>query len=94
MADGREVMEKARHHQPSTINGQPAVYFDNPGGTQVTQQVIDGIVHYLQTANANTHGAFLTSQRTNEILEEARRGMADLLHAANPSEIVFGTRTG
>jgi cysteine desulfurase family protein (TIGR01976 family) len=74
----------------STVNDQPAVYFDNPGGTQVAQQVIDGIVSYLQTANANTHGAFLTSQRTDEIITAARQGMADLLHAASSDEIVFG----
>jgi len=82
-----------RRYFPSlsqTISGQPAIYFDNPGGTQVAQQVIDGIVTYLQTTNANTHGAFLTSQRTDEVLAAARQGMADLLHASSPAEIVFG----
>ena len=82
-----------RRYFPSlsqTINGHQAIYFDNPGGTQVAQQVIDGIVTYLQTANANTHGAFLTSQRTDEIITAAREGMADLLHASSPTEIVFG----
>ncbi|HEX7736143.1 MAG TPA: cysteine desulfurase-like protein [Ktedonobacteraceae bacterium] len=73
-----------------TVNGRPAIYFDNPGGTQVARQVIDGIVAYLQTSNANTHGAFLTSQRTDEVIAAARQGMADFLHAANPAEIVFG----
>ena len=82
-----------RQYFPSlsqTVNSQPAIYFDNPGGTQVAQQVIDGIVAYLQTSNANNHGAFLTSQRTDEVIDAARRGMADLLHASSPAEIVFG----
>lgn len=82
-----------RQYFPSlsqTVHGRPAIYFDNPGGTQVPQQVIDGIVTYLQTSNANNHGAFLTSQRTDETIAAARQGMADLLHAASPSEIVFG----
>ncbi len=82
-----------RQHFPSlaqTVNGQSALYFDNPGGTQVAQQVIDKMVAYLQTSNANTHGAFLTSQRTDEVIAQARQGMADLLHAASPAEIVFG----
>lgn len=82
-----------RHYFPSLardVDGRPAIYFDNPGGTQVAQQVIDGIVAYLQTSNANTHGAFLTSRRTDEVIDAARRGMADLLHAASPGEIVFG----
>ena len=82
-----------RRYFPSlaqTVNGRPAIYFDNPGGTQVAQQVIDNMVAYLQTANANTHGAFLTSRRTEETIADARQGMADLSHAASPAEIVFG----
>jgi len=41
------------------INGKQAIYFDNPGGTQVAQQVIDAMVSYLREANANTNGALL-----------------------------------
>ncbi len=73
-----------------TINGEPAVYFDNPGGTQVPQQVIDAMVSYLREANANTYGAFVTSQRTNAVIAAARSAMADFLHAASPNQIVFG----
>lgn len=82
-----------RHYFPAltlTIQEQPAIYFDNPGGTQVAQQVIDGIVAYLQTANANTCGAFLTSQRTDALIAETRQCMADFLHASSPREIIFG----
>jgi cysteine desulfurase family protein (TIGR01976 family) len=73
-----------------TVNGEPAVYFDNPGGTQVPQQVIDAMVSYLREANANTYGAFVTSQRTNAVIAAARSAMADFLHAASPNQIVFG----
>jgi len=72
------------------VEGRKAIYFDNPGGTQVAQQVIDAMVTYLREANANTHGAFLTSKRTDQIIAEARSSMADFLHAASPNEIVFG----
>ena len=71
-------------------DGQPVVYFDNPGGTQVAQACIDGIARYLTTANANTHGAFLTSQRSDALLDETHAAMADLLNAADPREIIFG----
>lgn len=71
-------------------DGRPVVYLDNPGGTQVPQACIDGIVEYLSRANANTHGAFLTSHRTVAMLADVRAGMADLLNAADPREIVFG----
>jgi cysteine desulfurase family protein (TIGR01976 family) len=72
------------------VDGQPAVYLDNPGGTQVPQRCIDAMVEYLSQANANTHGAFLTSARTDTMLDAARAGMAALLGAADPREIVFG----
>src|SRR5881392_3693416 len=82
-----------RHYFPSLeleVEGRKAIYFDNPGGTQVAQQVIDAMVTYFREANANTHGAFLTSNRTDQIIAEARSSMADFLHAASPGEIVFG----
>ncbi len=82
-----------RAHFPSLAleqDGQPVVYLDNPGGTQVVRACIDGITSYLTTANANTHGAFLTSRRTDEMMDRAHAGMADLLNAADPREIVFG----
>ena len=72
------------------VNGKQAIFFDNPGGTQVAQQVIDAMVTYFREANANTHGAFLTSNRTEQVISEARSSMADFLQAASPDEIVFG----
>ncbi|HZU70478.1 MAG TPA: cysteine desulfurase-like protein [Ktedonobacteraceae bacterium] len=72
------------------VNGNHAVYFDNPGGTQVAQQVIDAMVTYFLEANANTHGAFLTSHRTDQVIANARQAMADFLYAGSPDEIVFG----
>jgi cysteine desulfurase family protein (TIGR01976 family) len=71
------------------VNGHPAVYLDGPGGTQVPQRVIDAIAHYLKHANANTNGAYLTSQRTNETIAAARRAMADFFHC-DSDEVVFG----
>jgi cysteine desulfurase family protein (TIGR01976 family) len=71
------------------VNGRPAVYLDGPGGTQVPQRVIDAITGYLTHANANTCGAFLTSQRTNETIAAARRAMADFFHC-DADEVVFG----
>lgn len=72
-----------------TVNGQPAVFLDGPGGTQVPQQVIDAIGDYLKHSNANTCGAYATSQRTNAVIEQARSAMADFLNC-DADEIVFG----
>src|SRR5215510_6789348 len=72
-----------------TVDGQPAVFFDGPGGTQVPQRVIDAIGDYLIHANANTHGAFLTSSRTDQTIAAAHTAMADFL-GCDPDEVVFG----
>jgi cysteine desulfurase family protein (TIGR01976 family) len=71
------------------VNGHPAVFFDGPGGTQVPQRVIDAVADYLIHHNANTHGAFATSRRTDETIDAARAVMADLLGCA-ADEVVFG----
>ncbi len=70
--------------------GQPRVYLDNPGGTQVAQQVLDRMQHYLVHHNANSGGAFRTSRDSDMCVAEARMAMADLLNASSPDEIVFG----
>src|SRR6185312_3166887 len=72
-----------------TVNGQPAVFLDGPGGTQVSQRVIDAIANYLKQSNANTHGAFATSERTDAALIQARRAMADFFNC-QANEVVFG----
>jgi cysteine desulfurase family protein (TIGR01976 family) len=71
------------------VNDRPAVFFDGPGGTQVPQRVIDAISSYLIHANANTHGAFATSARTDETIAAAHAAMADFL-GCDPDEVVFG----
>jgi cysteine desulfurase family protein (TIGR01976 family) len=72
-----------------TIDGQPAVFMDGPGGTQVPQRVIDAIADYLAHNNANTHGAYLTSHNTDRMIEQARSAMGDFLNC-DADEIVFG----
>jgi cysteine desulfurase family protein (TIGR01976 family) len=72
------------------LDGQPVVFLDNPGGTQVPQAVIDALSAYLRRDNANRGGPFVTSQRSDALLDEAHAALADLLGAASPDEIVFG----
>jgi cysteine desulfurase family protein (TIGR01976 family) len=69
---------------------RPAIYFDNPGGTQIAQPSISRITSYLNEHNANHGGAFATSVESDAVLEEAHQAMADLLNAERPEEIVFG----
>jgi cysteine desulfurase family protein (TIGR01976 family) len=72
-----------------TVNGHPAVFLDGPGGTQVPQSVIDAISGYLRKSNANTDGAFATSQRTDAMLANTRTAMADFFNC-DPQEVMFG----
>lgn len=66
------------------------IYLDGPGGTQVPQSVMDAMVRYLSTCNANHGGVFTTSRESDAILREAHEAAADLLNAPSPDEIVFG----
>ena len=68
----------------------PAVFFDNPGGTQIAQQSLDRMTAYLIQNNANHEGAFPTSQQSDAMLAEAHAAMADFYNAAHPEEIIFG----
>lgn len=70
--------------------GRTYIYFDGPGGTQVPRSVIAAMKNYLTSANSNTHGAFLTSRRTDETIARAREAAADLLNAPSGGEIIFG----
>ena len=71
------------------VNGRPAVFFDGAGGTQVCQGVIHAISDYLMHSNANIHGAFATSARSDHVIAEARQSMADFL-GCDADELVFG----
>jgi len=85
-------LTRVRSQFPSlsqTVAGQPAVFLDGPGGTQVPQRVIDAISDYLKNSNANTCGAYATSRRTDAVIAGARAAMADFF-ACDPDEVVFG----
>lgn len=81
-------IETVRSHFPALASG--AVFFDNPGGTQVAQEVIERMQHYFLHTNANNGGAFRTSRDSDAVVLEARKAMADFLHASRPEEIIFG----
>src|SRR5512147_1987245 len=69
---------------------RPAIFFDNPGGTQIARPSLERISRYLIESNANHEGAFATSIASDAVLDEAHRAMADFYHAASPNEIIFG----
>ena len=62
-------------------DGRPVVFLDGPGGTQVPQRVIDAVAGYYRDMNANSGGAFTTSEATDEMAAEAHAAVADFLGA-------------
>ncbi len=85
--------QSIRKQFPSLLrkhNGLPMVFIDGPAGTQVPQQVIDSIIHYYSNSNANTHGAFQTTQETDQVIAGMRLSMAFFLGAEGPETISIG----
>ncbi len=72
------------------VNGRVPAVLDGPGGTQVSQRVIEAMSDYLIQGSSNLDGPFLTSRQTSDLSEAARAAMMDFLNARRPEEIVFG----
>ena len=69
---------------------RPAIFLDNPAGTQISKQSLERMNRYLLECNANHEGLFETSRKSDEILHEAHAAMADFLNAPRAEEIIFG----
>jgi len=69
---------------------RPAIFFDNPGGTQIAKPALDRMVAYLTDTNANHAGPFATSIASDAIIDEAHQAVADFFNANRAEEIVFG----
>jgi len=86
----QEIRQQFPALQQLNSEGHSPVYFDGPGGTQAPQRVIDAITDYLIKMNSNTHGQFITSQKTDETIHQARIAVADFINAPSHEQIIFG----
>jgi cysteine desulfurase/selenocysteine lyase len=76
------------------VNGNPLVYFDNGATSQKPQQVIDAMVKYYSTYNANIHrGVHHLSQLATSAYEQAREEIRAFLNARKIEEIIFTSGT-
>ena len=72
------------------VNGRRLVYLDNAATTQKPRQVIEALVRYYETSNANIHrGIHTLATRATEQYEDARRKVARFIGARGPEEVVF-----
>lgn len=76
------------------VNGRPLVYLDNAATTQKPRQVIEALVRYYETSNANIHrGIHTLAVRATEQYEAVRGKTAAFLSASHPEDIVFTRNT-
>ena len=72
------------------VNGKPLVYLDNGATSQKPQSVIDALVRYYTTENANVHrGVHTLSQQATDDYENARSKIRSFLNAASDQEIIY-----
>ena len=78
------------------IDGRGLTYLDSAATTLRPQSVIDAIVEYYSTDNANPARVHRLAVRSAERLNAARATVAKFVHAKDPSEIIFvrGTTEG
>ena len=71
-------------------NGRRLIYLDNAATTQKPQVVLDAILDYYRTTNANVHrGAYDLAIRATEAYEAARARVAAFVNAWAPEGVVF-----
>ena len=71
------------------VNGHPLIACDNASTTHKPQAVIDALVQFYTTTNANIYrGIHLFAEQTTKAFEEARHKVASFIGAL-PEEIVF-----
>ena len=73
-----------------SVDGKSPIFLDGPGGSQVPQSVLNAMSAYLGHYNSNLGGAFFSSDKTVELMANARQAAADLLNAQSAQNIVFG----
>jgi len=72
------------------VRGKPLIYLDNAASTQKPQCVIDALVRYYETSNANVHrGVHHLSEQATLQYEAARAAVQRFLNAADSREIIF-----
>lgn len=78
------------------VNDEPLVYLDNAATSQKPQSVLDRLMAYYQSDNANVHrGVHTLAERATQSYEASRQKVAEFINAPSASNILFtrGTTT-
>jgi cysteine desulfurase/selenocysteine lyase len=72
------------------VYGKPLIYFDNAATSQKPKQVIDALVNYYSSYNANIHrGVHFLSQKASQAYDDVRKKVQEFICADSEEEIVF-----
>jgi cysteine desulfurase/selenocysteine lyase len=75
-------------------DGLPIVYLDSAATSQKPQSVIDAMNHYYSFSNANIHrGVHTLAEEATGLYEDARKKVANFIHARSEKEIIFTRNT-
>jgi len=75
---------------PGSKGGKLLIYFDNAATSQKPQVVIDALVDYYSTYNANIHrGVHYLSQKASQAFDEVREKVRAFINAESEKEIIF-----
>jgi cysteine desulfurase/selenocysteine lyase len=103
VAAALEVQNVEQHMWPSTfpalrqrVNDHPLTFLDSAATTLRPQSVIDALVDYYSTDNANPSPVHTLASRAAERLSGARQTLARFVNATDAAEIIFvrGTTEG
>ncbi len=76
------------------VHGKPLVYLDNAATSQKPRQVIDALVRYYETTNANIHRAVHTlGERATAEYEGAREKVRRFINAPTTESVIFTRNT-
>ncbi|UCH92102.1 MAG: cysteine desulfurase-like protein [Candidatus Aminicenantes bacterium] len=69
------------------------IFFDNAGGTQVLQQVVNRIQDYLLTSNVQLGASYDVSRQSCERVGQGIQAMAEFINARDQCEVILGSST-
>ena len=86
-------VEEIRRNFPilsTKAHGKPLVYLDNAASSQKPQVVIQKLVDYYSSLNANIHrGVHYLSQKASQEFDDVRVKVQEFINAVSEREIVF-----
>ena len=83
-------VEEVRRQFPALQKYKDFIFFENAGGAQVPQVVIDAVSAHLLDCNVQRMAPYLHSQGVDKSVADARVSVGLLVNAYRPEEISFG----